>query len=90
MVINQWNITLFFQQKQIIWMQRARHDFIIGKQDISDSMWRWQRSALAQHSGVHFTTDYTCMIVYVTNNKEPWVHRFVNFVVYYFELFGTL
>ncbi len=21
---------------------------------------------------VHFTTDYTCMIVYVTNNKEPW------------------
>ncbi len=21
---------------------------------------------------LHFTTDYTCMIVYVTNNKEPW------------------
>ncbi len=20
---------------------------------------------------LHFTTDYTCMIVYVTNNKEP-------------------
>ncbi len=22
---------------------------------------------------LHFTTDYTCMIVYVTNNKEPWI-----------------
>ncbi len=21
---------------------------------------------------LHFTTDYTCIIVYVTNNKEPW------------------
>ncbi len=21
---------------------------------------------------LHFTTDYTCMIMYVTNNKEPW------------------
>ncbi len=21
---------------------------------------------------LHYTTDYTCMIVYVTNNKEPW------------------
>ncbi len=50
-------------------MQKARRDFISGKQDVSDSTWRWQRSALAQHSGVH---------------------RFVNFVVYYFELFGTL
>ncbi len=65
MVINQWNITLFIQQKN--WMQRARHDFISRKPDVSDSMWRWQRSALAQHSEVH---------------------RFVNFVVYYFELFG--
>ncbi len=46
-------------------MQRARnHDFISGKQDVSDSTWRQQRSALTQHSGVH---------------------RFVNFVVYYFE-----
>ncbi len=67
MVINQWNITLFIQQKNL--MQRARHDFISGKQDVSDSTWRWQRSALAQHSEVH---------------------RFVNFVVYYFELFGML
>ncbi len=67
MVINQWNITLFIQQK--IWMQRARHDFISGKQDVSDSTWRWQRSALAQRRGVH---------------------RFVNFVVYYFGLFGML
>ncbi len=50
-------------------MQKARRDFISGKQDVSDSMWRWQRSAHAQHSGVH---------------------RFVNFVVYYFELFGML
>ncbi len=33
------------------------------------STWRWQRSALAQHSEVH---------------------RFVNFVVYYFGLFGML
>ncbi len=64
MVINQWNITLFIQQKN--WMQRARHDFISGKPDVSDSTWMWQRSALAQRSGVH---------------------RFVNFVVYYFELF---
>ncbi len=46
MVINQWNITLFIPQ--IIWMQRARHDFISGKPDVSDSMWRCQRSALAQ------------------------------------------
>ncbi len=23
---------------------------------------------------LHFTTDYTCMIVYVTSNKEPWVY----------------
>ncbi len=23
---------------------------------------------------LHFTTDYTCMIVYVTNNKEPWTN----------------
>ncbi len=23
---------------------------------------------------LHFTTDYTCMIVYVTNNKEPWTY----------------
>ncbi len=46
-------------------MQQARHDFISGKQDVSDSTWMWQRSALAQHSEVH---------------------RFVNFVVYYFEL----
>ncbi len=67
MVINQWNITLFIQQK--IWMQRARHDFISGKPDVSDSTWRWQRSALAQRRGVH---------------------RFVNFVVYYFGLFGML
>ncbi len=67
MVINQWNITLFIQQKN--WMQRARHDFISGKPDVSDSTWRWQRSALAQRSGVH---------------------RFVNFVVYYFGLFGML
>ncbi len=50
-------------------MQRARHDFISGKPDVSDSTWRWKRSALAQRSGVH---------------------RFVNFVVYYFELFGIL
>ncbi len=50
-------------------MQWARHDFISGKQDVSDSMWRWQRSALAQYGGVH---------------------SFVNFVVYYFELFGML
>ncbi len=64
MVINQWNITLFIQQKN--WMQQARHDFISGKQDISDSTWMWQRSALAQLRGVH---------------------RFDNFVVYYFELF---
>ncbi len=64
MVINQWNITLFIQQKN--WMQWARQDFISGKPDVSDSTWRWQRSALAQHSEVH---------------------RFVNFVVYYFELF---
>ncbi len=47
-------------------MQRARHDFISGKPYVSDSTWRWQRSALAQRRGVH---------------------RFVNFVVYYFELF---
>ncbi len=67
MVINQWNITLFVQQK--IWMQRARHDFISGKPDVSDSTWRWQRSALAQRRGVH---------------------HFVNFVVYYFGLFGML
>ncbi len=52
------------QQKN--WMQRARHDFISGKPDVSDSTWMWQRSALAQLRGVH---------------------RFVNFVVYYFELF---
>ncbi len=64
MVINQWNITLFIQQKN--WMQRARHDFISGKLDVSDSTWMWQRSALAQRSEVN---------------------RFVNFVVYYFELF---
>ncbi len=64
MVINQWNITLFIQQKN--WMQRARHDFISGKPDVSDSTWMWQRSALAQRRGVH---------------------RFVNFVDYYFELF---
>ncbi len=64
MVINQWNITLFIQQKN--WMQRARHDFISGKPDVSDSTWMWQRSALAQLRGVH---------------------RFVNFVDYYFELF---
>ncbi len=57
-------------KKLIIWMQRAiNHDFISGKQEVSDSTWRWQRSALAQRSGVH---------------------RFVRFVVYYFELFGTL
>ncbi len=31
MVINQWNITLFIQQKN--WMQRARQDFISGKPD---------------------------------------------------------
>ncbi len=24
---------------------------------------------------LHFTTDYTCMIVYVTNNKEPWIEH---------------
>ncbi len=35
MVINQWNITLFIQQKN--WMQRARQDFISGKPDVSDS-----------------------------------------------------
>ncbi len=64
MVINQWNITLFIQQKN--WMQPVRHDFISGKLDVSDSTWMWQRSALAQLRGVH---------------------RFVNFVVYYFELF---
>ncbi len=68
MVINQWNITLFFQQKKInIWMQRARHDFISEKQDVSESTWRWQRSVLSQRSGVH---------------------RFVYFVIYYFELLG--
>ncbi len=49
MVINQWNITLFILQ--IIWMQGAHHDFISGKQDVSDSTWRWQRSALAQRRG---------------------------------------
>ncbi len=43
--------------------------FISGKPDVSDSTWRWQRSALAQRRGVH---------------------RFVNFVVYYFGLFGML
>ncbi len=26
---------------------------------------------------LHFTTDYTCMIVYVTNNKEPWFKRVI-------------
>ncbi len=26
---------------------------------------------------LHFTTDYTCMIVYVTNNKEPWTLRYI-------------
>ncbi len=26
---------------------------------------------------LHFTTDYTCMIVYVTNNKEPWTLNLV-------------
>ncbi len=26
---------------------------------------------------LHFTTDYTCMIVYVTNNKEPWNRKIV-------------
>ncbi len=67
MVINQWNITLFIQQKN--WMQRARHNFISGKPDVSDSTWRWQRSTLAQLRGVH---------------------RLVNFVVYYFGLFGML
>ncbi len=44
-------MTLFIQQK--IWMQQARHDFISGKPDVSDSTWRWQRRALAQRSGVH-------------------------------------
>ncbi len=24
---------------------------------------------------LHCTTDYTCMIVYVTNNKEPWCNK---------------
>ncbi len=51
MGINQWNITLFIQQK--MWMQWARHDFISGKQDVSNSTWRRQKRALAQHSGVH-------------------------------------
>ncbi len=27
---------------------------------------------------LHFTTDYTCMIVYVTNNKEPWTLKFLD------------
>ncbi len=27
---------------------------------------------------LHFTTDYTCMIVYVTNNKEPWTLNYLN------------
>ncbi len=31
---------------------------------------------------LHFTTDYTCMIVYVTNNKEPWTLRTSNLNIY--------
>ncbi len=27
---------------------------------------------------LHFTTDYTCMIVYVTNNKEPWTLNLIS------------
>ncbi len=30
---------------------------------------------------LHFTTDYTCMIVYVTNNKEPWTLDWVGQVI---------
>ncbi len=52
-------------------MQRARHDFISGKQDVSDSTW-CDREVLSLSE---------CMYG---------VHSFVNFVVYYFELFGML
>ncbi len=56
-----------------MWMQRARHDFISGKQDVSDSMWRWQRSALARRRGVHRFVNF---VVYFLSclgrcNKRP-------------------
>ncbi len=37
---------------------------------------------------LHFTTDYTCMIVYVTNNKEPWTLMYI--YVYIINIFSIL
>ncbi len=61
-----------FNTKLIIWMQRARHDFISGKQDVSDSTWRWQISALAQRRGVHLFVNFVNFLSCLGRcNKRP-------------------
>ncbi len=41
---------------------------------LSSDSWNRIFEDMKYENNLHFTTDYTCMIVYVTNNKEHWTN----------------